>query len=136
MELERNSGVFPDTLHEYDINFTPAAQAKLAEIMRQADSLEAIRIFVGGGGCNGMIYGMTYANERTEYDSVASGPGFKVYVDAVALSYLQGCQVDFRDDGVTANFVFQNVFKSVGGSGTCGGCGGASGGGGGGHGAD
>ena len=49
-----------------------------------------------------------------------------MYMDPVALGYMHGAEIDYKDDGVNATFVFNNVFKSVGGSGSCGGCGGAS----------
>lgn len=106
-----------------EMRLTPAAQAKLAEMLAEADDeITGIRVFVAGGGCGGMSYGMTYADSTLDnhYDSVLEGPGFKVYVDAVALNYLQGCEIDFRD----SSFVFNKVFQAVGGSGTCGGCGG------------
>jgi iron-sulfur cluster insertion protein len=106
-----------------EMRLTPAAQAKLAEMLKEADNeIIGVRVFVAGGGCGGMSYGMTYADNTVDndYDSVLEGPGFKVYVDAVALNYLQGCEIDFRD----ASFVFNKVFQAVGGSGTCGGCGG------------
>lgn len=106
-----------------EMRLTPAAQTKLVELLAEADSeITGIRVFVAGGGCGGMSYGMTYADNTADndYDSVLEGPGFKVYVDAVALNYLQGCEIDFRDE----SFVFNKVFQAVGGSGTCGGCGG------------
>jgi iron-sulfur cluster insertion protein len=111
-----------------DMRLTPAAQAQMADLLRQADEdFAGIRVFVAGGGCGGMGYGMTFAESITSYDRVVEGPGYKVVVDAVALNYLQGCEVDFVEDGVNSTFVFNNVFRSVGGSGTCGGCGGGGG---------
>lgn len=110
-----------------EMRLTPAAQAQFAELLASADNeVTGIRVFVSGGGCSGMTYEMTYADntENNDYDSVLEGPGFKIYVDPVALNYLQGCEIDFRGDGPTESFVFNNVFKAVGGSGTCGGCGG------------
>lgn len=105
-----------------EMRLTPAAQAEFAEMLKEADSgIAGIRVFVSGGGCSGMAYDMTYADGAiNNYDSVLEGPGFKVYVDPVALNYLQGSELDFRD----SSFVFNNVFQAVGGSGTCGGCGG------------
>lgn len=124
---QQDSRMSPDSLTEGDIRFTPAAQAKLAEIMQQAEGVEAIRIFVERGGCSGMTYGMTYADSLAGDDSVASGPGYRVYIDAAALDHVRGCQVDFHDDGVRASFVFQNVAKSGRGGSGCGGCGGGGG---------
>lgn len=110
---------------EAEMRLTPAAQAKFAELLKQADSdIAGIRVFVSGGGCSGMTYDMTYASSvDSEYDSVLEGPGFKVFVDPVALNYLQGCEIDFTN----SSFVFNKVFQAVGGKGTCGGCGGGGG---------
>lgn len=107
---------------ETEMRLTPAAQAKFAELLKEADSdIAGIRVFVSGGGCGGMTYDMTYADSvDSEYDSVLEGPGFKVVVDPVALNYLQGSEIDFTN----SSFVFNKAFQAVGGKGTCGGCGG------------
>ncbi|MFQ5935825.1 MAG: HesB/IscA family protein [Acidiferrobacterales bacterium] len=102
-----------------DIQLTPAAESKIAELLGCADpGIDGIRVFVMGGGCGGMSYGMTYADQVTPYDSTLQGDGYKLIVDAVALNFLQGCEIDFGGD----SFIFNNVFQAVGGSGTCGGC--------------
>jgi len=107
-----------------DLLISPAARAKMAELMRDADDEYAcIRIFVAGGGCGGMGYGMTFAEGTSEYDHVLEADGVMIAVDAVALNYLRGAEIDFSGN----SFVFNNVFKSVGGSGRCGGCGGGCG---------
>ena len=118
---------YPTRIDNSQMRLTPAAQAKLAELLLSADNdVAGIRVFVSGGGCSGMTYDMTYADHSADdnYDSILEGPGFKIYVDPVALNYLEGCELDFRGDGPNQSFVFNNVFQAVGGSGTCGGCGG------------
>ena len=106
---------------------TASARAKIVDLLEEADqSIDSVRIFVSGGGCGGMNYGMTFAESREIRDSVLEdAEGCKVIVDPIALCYLQGAEVDYVDDGVNTSFVFNNVFKAVGGSGACGGCGGA-----------
>ena len=106
---------------------TASARAKIANLLEEAEqSVDSVRIFVSGGGCGGMNYGMTFAESREIRDSVLEDTeGCKVVVDPIALCYLQGAEVDYVDDGVNTSFVFNNVFKAVGGSGACGGCGGA-----------
>ena len=106
---------------------TASARAKIVDLLEEADqSIDSVRIFVSGGGCGGMNYGMTFAESREIRDSVLEdAEGCKVVVDPIALCYLQGAEVDYVDDGVNTSFVFNNVFKAVGGSGACGGCGGA-----------
>ena len=39
------------------------------------DDIEAVRIYVAGGGCAGMTYGMTFTDRRTGYDRVYEGDG-------------------------------------------------------------
>jgi len=111
------------------LSITESAQAKLAELLAGAgDEVQAIRVFVAGGGCSGMGYGMTYADQITEYDHVMGSEQCKVVVDSVALSYLGGAEIDFVTDGMSPSFVFRNAFQaSGGGGGRCGGCGGGCG---------
>ncbi len=108
------------------LNVTDAARAKISALIGEADAeVAGVRVFVAGGGCSGMNYGMTFAEAQSQFDSVLAGEGFKLIVDPVALNYLAGAEIDWVDDGVNATFVFNNVFQAVGGSGACGGCGGA-----------
>ncbi len=111
---------------EDDLKITASARGKLAGLIADADSeIRAIRIFVSGGGCSGMNYGMTFAEMEYPTDGVIDDEeGLRVVVDPVALTYLKGAEIDFVEDGLNASFVFNNVFQSVGGSGACGGCGG------------
>lgn len=124
-----NQVAFSTEIAESEVRLSESAASQMRALVQSAeDGIEGIRVFVTGGGCGGMTYGMTYAEGVQPYDKVLEGDGYKLMVDAVALSYLKGCDIDFVDNGLNASFVFNNVFQSVGGSGACGGCG-ASGGG-------
>jgi len=119
----------PPPIQESDIQITAAAETKLVELFAGADEgLQAIRVFVSGGGCGGMSYGMTFTEEQSEYDHVMEKEGFNLYVDAVAMNFLRGVEIDFVERPTGASFVFNNVFAATGGSGTCGACGAAGGG--------
>ena len=109
------------------ISVTASAKAKITELLAGADeSQSAVRVFVSGGGCGGMSYGMTFAESVSEKDRLLNDDsGFALTIDPVAFSYLQGAEIDFQDSDVNATFVFNNVFQAVGGSGACAGCGGA-----------
>ena len=113
-----------------DLALTEAARGKMRELFSQIedDDMKAIRVFVSGGGCGGMGYGMTFTDSRSEYDSVRSEEGFDIYVDAVALNFLRGVEIDYVEKPTGASFVFNNAFAVTGGSGTCGGCGSSGGG--------
>ena len=121
------------TLSRSDINVSAVADEQLQRLISgvEDDDIEAIRIYVAGGGCSGMTYGMTFTDRRTDYDRVYEGDGYRVYVDAVALNYLRGVEIDFVTRETGSTFVFNNVFQATGGAGTCGACGAAGGGGGG-----
>ena len=121
--------IYNPSITEAELTVSTMAAEQLAGLMANPDvDADGIRVFISGGGCGGMTYGMTYAESVNASDKVLEGEGFKVVVDAIALSYLKGCDIDFTQDGLNASFVFNNVFQSVGGSGTCGTCGAAGGG--------
>ena len=110
-----------------EIALTDAASEQLARLFREVedDEIQAIRIYVTGGGCAGMAYGMTFTDRRTGFDRVLDGDGFSIYVDAVAMNYISGAEIDYVTRETGATFVFNNVFQATGGSGMCGGCGAA-----------
>jgi iron-sulfur cluster insertion protein len=110
-----------------DLNITDDAREQLVELLGQIedDEIEAIRIYVAGGGCGGMTYGMTFTDRRTAYDMALVEDDLRVYVDSVAMQFLKGAEIDYVAKPMGSSFVFNNVFASTGGSGTCGGCGGA-----------
>lgn len=120
---------FITDLTENDVDLTELAQEKMTELFNDADDdIEAIRIYVSGGGCGGMTYGMTFTDSKTDFDTVRDFGSFKVYVDSVALGYLKGVVVDYVEKPTGSSFVFNNVFAATGGSGACGACGSAGGG--------
>lgn len=110
------------------VTISPAAHEQLLALVNAEEEINGVRVFVAGGGCGGMSYGMTFVEHPNEFDCVKEQDGLKVYVDAVALGFLEGVEIDYRQDGVNRSFVFKNVFANTGGSGTCGACGAAGGG--------
>lgn len=120
--------MFDKMLTESELEVTQSAQDKLGEIISQADDdVQAIRIYVNGGGCGGMSYGMTFSDQQTDFDTQINFDGFSVLVDVVALNYLKGAQIDYIQETGRERFVFNNVFAETGGSGACSGCGSAGG---------
>ena len=114
---------------EDEISLSDMARQQMAVLMQSADDgIEGVRVFVTGGGCGGMSYGMTFTDVVTDKDQGLEGEGYKMIVDAFALSYLKGCDIDFVEQGLNASFVFNNVFQAVGGSGGCSACGSSGGG--------
>ncbi len=111
-----------------EIKVSPEAIEQLIAITKNEDGVNGVRIFVSGGGCGGMSYGMTLVEQPGKYDCVLEHDDLNVYVDAIALGFLEGVEIDYKVQGVNKSFVFKNVFAKSGGSGTCGACGAAGGG--------
>ena len=118
---------FKYEISDSDLKLTPTAKQQFVELLKgiEDDSIEAVRVYVAGGGCSGMTYGMTFTDRRTEFDLVKSEDAFDIYVDIFALNYLRGAEIDNETRPVGSTFIFNNVFKSTGGAGTCAGCGAA-----------
>ena len=121
---------FRSEIGESELVVTPAARAELQRVYADCDDPRVcgIRLFVAGQGCSGMTYALTFADCRHEHDHVLAlaSFAFPVFVDAIALSYLRGAQMDFQRREGGDSFVFRNVFTATGGSGLCGGCGAAA----------
>lgn len=117
---------YKQILTRLELSVTEVARNKIAGLINDTDGdASAVRIFVSGGGCSGMDFGMTFTENEESRDSMMAGENnFKLVIDPVALSFLGGAEIDYTNDGVNATFVFNNVFQSVGGGGACGGCGG------------
>lgn len=90
------------------INMTPAAADKVRELLTQEnDPSLGLRIFVAGGGCSGLQYGMTL-DEEQEGDTVIALSGFNVLVDEMSIGYITGSEVDYVDSLMGAGFTVNN----------------------------
>ena len=67
-----------------------------------------LRLYVEGGGCSGMQYGLTFEKEVRDDDAQFPYDGFKVIVDPMSMPFLDGTQVDYRDSLMDGGFKIQN----------------------------
>src|ERR1700736_6049852 len=90
------------------LGMTPTAASKVQELLTQEnDPSLGLRIFVAGGGCSGLQYGMTL-DEEQEGDTIVSTGDFKVFVDDMSLGYITGSEVDYVDSLMGAGFTVNN----------------------------
>ena len=69
----------------------------------------ALRVWVAGGGCSGLQYGMALDDaEPEEGDRVLYNQDVKIYVDPMSLSYMAGATVDYVDDVLGGGFKIEN----------------------------
>ena len=77
--------------------------------MSKADNTAiGVRVGVKSGGCAGMSYMMEYANEAKKNEEVIEDKGVKVFIDANAVMYLLGTEMDYKTDKFSSQFVFKN----------------------------
>ena len=60
----------------------------------------ALRVYVAGGGCCGVNFGMALDNNFRDTDTTFEANGVKVVVDEVSIDYLRGATIDFVNDPV------------------------------------
>ena len=95
------------------ISLTDAAATRIREIMSQSGGEGAapaigLRVGVKKGGCAGMEYTFEVARETAKGDEVVSEKGATVVVDAKAVLFLLGTELDFKTDRFSSTFVFNN----------------------------
>jgi iron-sulfur cluster assembly protein len=92
------------------INLSEKAASEIRTIMeKQGGAFEGIRVFVAGGGCSGLSYGMQIADEpATADDLVFESGGVKVIVDVASHQYLTGASIDFDDSLQSGGFKINN----------------------------
>ena len=90
------------------VSMTPTAVEKVRELLTQEnDPSLGLRIFVAGGGCSGLQYGMTL-DEEQDGDTVIMQEGFRVLVDEMSGGYISGSEVDYVDSLMGAGFTVNN----------------------------
>lgn len=92
------------------ITLTPRAVTELKDLIQSQDkATAALRVWVAGGGCSGLSYGMALDdNAPEEGDNVFEQEGIKVYVDPLSLNYMEGSSVDYVDDTLGGGFKIEN----------------------------
>jgi iron-sulfur cluster assembly protein len=91
------------------ITLTPAASGKLQNIMTEKGLNDhALRVFVAGGGCAGLSYGLTFAEGPELGDQIFEVNGVKVIIDPASFSYLEGAEIDYVDSLMGGGFRIEN----------------------------
>ena len=68
-----------------------------------------LRVGVKGGGCSGFSYMLDLVEEpKGESDEEMESNGVKILVDMKSGLYLDGTEIDFKDEVMGRGFVFKN----------------------------
>ncbi|GMV90179.1 MAG: hypothetical protein AMXMBFR81_31090 [Chthonomonas sp.] len=92
------------------ITLTDRAACELKELMIQENKTNAyLRVWVAGGGCSGLQYGMALDDgEPEDGDQTFENDGVRVLVDDLSLRYMVGSVVDYVDDPMGGGFKIEN----------------------------
>jgi iron-sulfur cluster assembly protein len=94
------------------INLTEAAAKEIRDIIKDQNlptDKTFLRVGVKGGGCSGFSYMLDLTEEpKSEMDEEFESHGVKILCDAKSNLYLDGTEIDFRDEVMGRGFVFKN----------------------------
>lgn len=94
------------------ITLTPAAAQQVSthlatHVPGRAQGI-GLRVTVKKSGCSGYAYQLNYATEINDIDTVFESQGIKVVVQQDHLELIQGMELDYVKDGLSAAFHFNN----------------------------
>lgn len=91
------------------LTVTSAATAIIKNLLEQRGiPNHALRVFVTGGGCSGLQYGMAFQEAAEAGDTVVSADGIRLLIDATSLMYLRGATIDYVDTLIGGGFRIDN----------------------------
>ena len=88
---------------------TDSAVERIKSLLVKEGKLEAgLRLYISGGGCSGMSYGMSIDDSFSSDDAIVRTKGVKVVVDKLSLIYLRGSKIDYVENLQTSGFQIDN----------------------------
>jgi iron-sulfur cluster assembly accessory protein len=91
------------------VSITDEALGQLKTLLDQEGNPElGLRLFVSGGGCSGLQYGMAFDDEVRAGDEVVEQSGVKIIVDDFSAPHVRGSEIDYVDGLMGAGFTVHN----------------------------
>lgn len=102
---------------ESDLKITRDAVTRINQLLETKENPEMmLRVYIQGGGCSGFQYGFQFDDSQQEDDISIEQEGIRVLVDMLSLQYLDGAEIDYKDDLMGSRFLVNNPNAST----TCG----------------
>lgn len=90
------------------VNLTSSAARRIQHQLRERGKGIGLRLGVKKAGCSGYAYTLDYADLAGNDDMVFEAEGAKVVVARDDLPMLEGITVDYRREGLSEAFKFEN----------------------------
>ena len=84
-----------------------ATQIRAMQAEQAEHAGKPLRVYVEGGGCSGMQYGMVF-DEKRDNDELAESFGVPVLIDSVSAGHLRGALIDYSDALTGGGFKITN----------------------------
>ena len=96
-------------IEQASITMTDQAVAQLRTLLeKEANPSLALRVFVSGGGCSGLQYGMAFDDQVRPDDEVIEQQGIRMVVDEFSRGHIQGSEIDYVESLMGAGFTVHN----------------------------
>jgi iron-sulfur cluster assembly protein len=86
----------------------PALEQLRALLAKETSTDMALRVFVSGGGCSGLQYGMALDDNVRAGDEVIEQDGLRILVDDFSSQHIRGSEIDYVDSLMGAGFTVHN----------------------------
>lgn len=91
------------------ITISELAATKVRDIISAENDPElGLRVFVTGGGCSGLSYGMALDNALQEDDFSFEDRGVRIIADSQTLNFVKGSEIDYIDQLMGGGFTLHN----------------------------
>ena len=91
------------------LTVTPVALTKIHQLMEERELTGvALRVFVQGGGCSGLSYGMAFEPNFYPQDQRVEVDGVQLVIDPNSLMYMHGSEIDYVDSLMGGGFAINN----------------------------
>ena len=96
-------------IEQATVSLTGDALSQLRSLLEKEGNPEvALRVFVSGGGCSGLQYGMAFDDTTRPGDEVVEQDGVRVVIDDFSAPYIRGSEIDYVDSLMGAGFTVHN----------------------------
>lgn len=91
------------------LNISETAATRVRDLISSKDQPElCLRVYIQGGGCSGFQYGFQLDDEHDDSDILIKHDDVRVLIDPLSMQYLEGAEIDFKDDLMGSRFVIHN----------------------------
>src|SRR6266567_1551044 len=110
MESQSHEGGINSAMIESaTVSLSSGALTQLRSLLEKEGNPElGLRVFVSGGGCSGLQYGMAFDDMVRPGDEIVEQDGVRILVDDFSAPHIRGSEIDYVDSLMGAGFTVHN----------------------------